>query len=140
MNTFIRAFADYLTPFTASLVPEIFTPPGKPIDESRYGILILESASELIPGNRTMDLSLSLEIRFHLSEQGAFVAADTDAVETGLYNALSTALGELVQYMPLPGQPDTAPLLLNATITPPQSAAESYLHLIQFDISLIVQF
>ena len=106
MNTFIRAFADYLTPFTASIVPEIFTPPGKPIDESRYGILILESTSELIPGNRTMDLSLSLEIRFHLSEQGAFVAADTDAVETGLYNALSTALGELVQYMPLPGQPD----------------------------------
>ena len=140
MNSFVRGFADYLRPYVAEFCPVILTPPGELSDAPRIGLLEQESASELVSGNRTMDLSLKFSALFRLAEEGVFDSTAIDAAEMGLYTALSTALDNLVQYMPLPGQPDTAPLLLAATLTPPQAVAENYTHLIQFDISLTVQF
>lgn len=140
MTTFVRNFADYLRPYIADFCPVLYTPPGELTESPRIALLKLDSATELIERNQTMELSLVFSAVFNLSEKGKFDPTDICRTESGLYAALFTALDNLVQYRPLPGQPDTTPIILASSLSPPQSLAENYSHLLSFTISLTVQF
>ena len=144
MNTFLRHFADYLQPHIAEHYSAILTPPAILSVDAAPALLAIESASEIVEGNRTMQLSLTFAAICDMSDRSTLSdaerAASILALESDLYTAISGALSSLTRYMPLPGHPDTAPIILDARLTPPQVTTESLRHIISIAISLAVQF
>lgn len=100
--------------------------------------LVLESADDLIDGNMTCSLNFSLTVSLRLHELND--PPSFSIWSKCIYSALLAATADFRKYQPLPGQPDSDPLILQWTQGRPQAQADDSGYHAAISFTLIVQF
>lgn len=95
-------------------------------EATEYIVISLDSATELHPASRTMQLEISAEWVQTVEILTENTPTDYPAIAPALDSLIQSVFALLVKYQPLPGQPATAPRLLIWHNTPPELVAENY--------------